>query len=65
MTTMGRLFNFTIRKVKSDNQIQGLNIGSPVLIDKLCGYAGDIVFIIKDCNGLASTLGHVVSALFY
>ena len=26
----------------------GLNIGNPKLIDKLCGYADDIVFIIND-----------------
>ena len=32
----------------SDDTIEGLNIGNPILIDKLCGYADDIVFIIKD-----------------
>ena len=41
-----------IRKVNSDDTIEGLNIGNPIIIDKLCGYADDIVFIIKDttCN---------------
>ena len=28
-----------IRKVNSDDTIEGLNIGNPILIDKLCGYA--------------------------
>ena len=42
-----------IRKVNSDDTIEGLNIGIPILIDKLCGYADDIAFIIKDT---ASTL---------
>ena len=37
-----------IRKVNSDQSIQGLNIGNPTTIDKLCAYADDIVFIIKD-----------------
>ena len=37
-----------IRKVNSDLTIQGLNIGNPTTIDKLCAYADDIVFIIKD-----------------
>ena len=37
-----------IRKVNSDDTIEGLNIGNPILIDKLCGYADEIVFIIKD-----------------
>ena len=27
-----------------DKQIQGLSIENPGLIDKLCGYADDIVF---------------------
>ena len=42
-----------IRKVNNDDTIEGRNIGNPILIDKLCGYADDIVFIIKDT---ASTL---------
>ena len=37
-----------IRKFNSDDTIEGLNIRNPILIDKLCGYADDIVFIIKD-----------------
>ena len=37
-----------IRKVNNDDTIEGLNIGNPILIDKLCGYADDIVFISKD-----------------
>ena len=37
-----------IRKVNSDQTIQGLNIGNPTTIDKLCAYADDIIFIIKD-----------------
>ena len=37
-----------IRKVNNDDTIEGLNIGNPIIIDKLCGYADDIVFIIKD-----------------
>ena len=36
-----------IRKVNSDLAVQGLNIGNPTTIDKLCAYADDIVFIIK------------------
>ena len=36
------------RKVNTDESIQGLNIGNPITIDKLCAYADDIVFIIKD-----------------
>ena len=32
----------------SYNQIRGLYIGNPVQIDKFCGYANDILFIIKD-----------------
>ena len=36
----------------SDNDIEGLNIGiNGEYIDKVCGYADDIVFIIKDCSG--------------
>ena len=39
-----------IRKVNSDNEIEGLNIGiNGECIDKVCGYADDIVFIIKEC----------------
>ena len=36
-----------IRKVNTAETIQGLNIGTPTTIDKLCAYADDIVFIIK------------------
>ena len=40
-----------IRKVNDDNEIEGLNIGiNGECIDKVCGYADDIVFIIKECN---------------
>ena len=40
-----------IRKVNSDNEIEGLNIGiNGECIDKVCGYADDIVFIIKECS---------------
>jgi hypothetical protein len=40
-----------IRKVNSDNEIEGLNIGiNGEYIDKVCGYADDIVFIIKECS---------------
>ena len=36
-----------IRKVNGDNEIEGLNIGiNGDYIDKVCGYADDIVFII-------------------
>ena len=35
-----------IRKVNADQSIQGLNIGNPTTIDKLCAYADDIVFNI-------------------
>ena len=40
-----------IRKVNSDNEIAGLNIGiNGECIDKVCRYADDIVFIIKECS---------------
>ena len=39
-----------IRKVNSDYQIQGLNIGNPTSIDKLCGYSDVKVFIKKSYN---------------
>ena len=40
-----------IRKVNGDNEIEGLNIGiNGEYIDKVCGYADDIVFIIKECS---------------
>ena len=39
-----------IQTVNSDDTIEGLNIGNPILIDKQCGYANDIVFIIKDTD---------------
>ena len=40
-----------IRIVNGDNEIEGLNIGiNGEYIDKVCGYADDIVFIIKECN---------------
>ncbi len=40
-----------IRKVNSDNDLEGLNIGfNGEHIDKVCGYADDIVFIIKECS---------------
>ena len=40
-----------IRKVNSDDEIVGLNIGiNGECIDKVCGYADDIVFIIKECS---------------
>ncbi len=40
-----------IRKVNSDNEIEGLNIGiNGNYTDKVCGYADDIVFIIKECS---------------
>jgi hypothetical protein len=40
-----------IRKVNSDNEIEGLNIGiNGEYIDKVCGYPDDIVFIIKECS---------------
>ena len=43
--------NPLIRKVNGDNEIEGLNIGiKGDFIDKVCGYADDIVFIIKECN---------------
>ena len=39
-----------IRKVNGDNEIEGLNIGfNSEYIDKVCGYADDLVFIIKEC----------------
>ena len=40
-----------IGKVNSDNQIEGLNIGiNGEYIDKECGDADDIIFIIKECS---------------
>ena len=40
-----------IRKVNGDNEIEGLNIGfNSEYIDKVCGYADDLVFIIKECR---------------
>ena len=40
-----------IRKVNGDNEIQGLNIRiNGQYIDKICGYADDIVFIIMECS---------------
>ena len=39
-----------IRKVNNDDTIEVLNIGNQILLDKLCGYADDIVFIIKDID---------------
>ena len=47
-----------IRKFNSDDTIEGLNIRNPILIDKLCGYADDIVFIIKD-GGICTQTGSV------
>ena len=47
-----------IRKVNSDNEIAGLNIGmNGECIDKVCGYAGDIVFIIKGTHPLTPNSG--------
>ena len=40
-----------IRKVNDDKEIEGLNIGiNGDYICKVCRYADDIVFIIKECN---------------
>ena len=39
-----------IRKVNNAESIEGLNMGNPTTIDKLCGYADDIVSIIKDSS---------------
>ena len=37
--------------MNGDNEIEGLNIGiNGDYIDKVCGYADDIVFIIKEYN---------------
>ena len=41
-----------IRKVNNDATIHGLNIGNTITINNLCGYADDIVFIIKDNRSL-------------
>ena len=44
-----------IRKVNDDNEIEGLNIGiNGECIDKVCGYADDIVLIIKECYNCGS-----------
>ena len=43
-------------KVNSDDTIYRLNIWNPILIDKLCGYADDIVFIIKDTTSTLKNL---------
>ena len=40
-----------IRKVNSENEIEKLNIGiNGECIDKVCRYADDIVFILKECS---------------
>ena len=39
-----------IRKVNGDNEIEGLNIGiNGECIDKVCGYADDIVLDFNHC----------------
>ena len=34
-----------IRKINGDGQIQGLNLEDGTMLDKVCGYADDIVFL--------------------
>ena len=36
-----------IRKVNNYELIQGLNIGNPMTMHNLCGYADDIAFIVN------------------
>ena len=37
-----------IRKINTDNQIQRLSLEDGTALDKVCGYADNIMFIIKD-----------------
>ena len=55
-----------IRKVNRDNPIQGLNIGIQVLMDKIYGYADDIVFLQKTAmNKLKTNPKHITSSVKY
>jgi hypothetical protein len=55
-----------IRKINTDNQIQGVRLEDGTALDKVCGYADDIVFIIKDnAESLKTYLEYIIHSPKY